>query len=109
MFGIKWKLLLAIGLAGAIFIVGVYQMGVNAERKRGEANSLRQKLETVLEDKRNAEAAQISAADKAMTLAAEERRLEEELNDLRADLAKRPEGDRYPATDGDLDLLYGRP
>lgn len=97
------------GLAGILLCVGLYQAGVNAERRRGEAAQLRVELETVRLDKVNAEKALISERAKAAELLAEDRRNEEELDALRKALAARPDADRRPATDADLDLLYPRP
>lgn len=94
-------------LLGLLLVLGIYQAGVNAERKRGEAAALRVALETVLADRRLAEQAQLSAADKAAALATINRQLEGELDDLRTVLAAKPEADRCPASGADIDLLYG--
>lgn len=101
------KLYAAIGLAGAIAVAGIYQTGVNAERKRGEAAELRVRLETLQRDKQLAEKALISEADKAASLERQSQQDQEALDALRKSLAARPEGDRYPASSADLDRLYG--
>lgn len=93
---------------GAMVVIGAYRTGVNAERRAGEAAALRQQIETLRDDMRLAAEAQASAAAKGAALDALNTQLTEELDALRTDLAGRPEGDRYPATDADLDRLYGR-
>lgn len=109
MFGITgWKLYSIIGLAGMLLLAGVYQSGVNAERKRGEAAQLRVELETMRLDDRLKAQAQKSAGAKAEALEAEVRENEETLDALRKALAARPETDRRPASPDDLDLLYQR-
>ena len=106
-----WKLKAIAAVAILAAVVGIYQAGVNAERRRGEAAELRVQIETLKTDKRLAEQAQISAADKAVALATELTQQEEALDALRKSIAAKPEGDRCPATGADLDLLYepGRP
>jgi hypothetical protein len=95
-------------LVGGAVVIGAYQTGVNAERKRGEAASLRQQLETVLADRRIALQAEASARRMAATLEAEARAYQEELDALRKDLAARPEADRRPIPDAAYDRLYGK-
>lgn len=94
-------------LAVLALVVGIYQAGANAERKRGEAAALRVQIETIKADQRLAEKARLSAADKEAALATLNRELEEDLDALRKVVAARPGADRCPATDADLDLLYG--
>lgn len=96
----------AAGLAILAVLIGVYQMGVNAERKRGEAAELRVRLETIQADQRHAEAARISAEDKAAELTTLTRQQEEALDALRKDLESRPAAERKPASGAELDRLY---
>lgn len=105
----RLKLPLLYVAIGAVVVIGAYRTGVNAERRAGEAAALRLELETIRADKRLGEQAAISAADKAMTLAAREREQLEDQIARREALAARPESERNPATDADLDLIYGRP
>jgi hypothetical protein len=39
--------LIAAGLAGAVLVTGIYRTGVNAERNRGEATTLRRTVESL--------------------------------------------------------------
>lgn len=96
----------AAGLAILAVLVGVYQMGINAERKRGEAAELRVRIETMQADRRHAEAARISAEDKAAELTTLTRQQEEALDALRTELEARPLGDRQRADGAALDRLY---
>ena len=98
---------IAIGIGVLVVAIGIYQAGANGERSRGEAAMWKQRHDTVLADKRNAEAAQISAADKAATLEALDAKQQEELDALRSALAARPETDRCPVSGADLKLLFG--
>lgn len=98
--------LMALGVAAIVAVVA-YQTGINAERKRGEANVLRQQLETIVADKAAAERAAASSARMAQQLEAEARAYQEELDDLRHTIAARPESERRPASARDLDLIYG--
>lgn len=76
-----WPQLAGVLAVGAL-LVGVYQAGVNAERKRGEAASLRVQIETMRRDKAIADAALIRVADDAAELAAEAEQNERQINAL---------------------------
>jgi hypothetical protein len=73
---------LAGALAVVALLVGVYQAGVNAERKRGEAATLRVQIETMRRDKAIADAALIRVADDAAELAAEAEQNERQIDAL---------------------------
>ncbi len=90
-----------------LLLVGIYQAGASGERSRGEAATWKQRHDTVLADRRHAEAARLSAEDKAATLIAIDAKLQEELNALRTALATRPETDRCPVSGADLKLVFG--
>ena len=69
-------------LAVLAVIAGAYQSGVNAERKRGEAATLRVQLETAIIDRDIARRSLIRVADDAAELAASARENEEQINAL---------------------------
>lgn len=99
-----WKGYAAAGLMAVLLLAGVYQAGVNAERKRGEAAQLRVELQTIEADRALAEKALIAARDDAATLEAEAKRNQEALDALNAQLAAGE--DHLPASGADLDRLY---
>lgn len=70
------------GLAVAALMVGIYQAGVNAERKRGEAATLRVELQTMRRDKEIAERALVRVADDIADLAAAKAQDEERIDAL---------------------------
>lgn len=70
------------GLAIVGLLIGVYQAGVNAERKRGEAASLRVEIETLKRDKAIAERALIRVADDTAELEAAARENERQIDAL---------------------------
>lgn len=70
------------GMAIVGLLIGVYQAGVNAERKRGEAASLRVEIETLKRDKTIAERALIRIADDAAELEAAARENERQIDAL---------------------------
>lgn len=74
---------LAVGLAVVAMLIGAYQTGVNAERDRGEAASLRVEIQTLRRDKEIADRALIRVSNDAAQLAAEKRQNEEQINALR--------------------------
>lgn len=104
----RFRLPLLYVAIGAVIVIGAFRTGVNFERRAGEAAALRLELETLRADMRLAAEAQASARAKGAALDALNQQLTEELDELRTDLAGRPEGDRYPASAADLDRLYGR-
>jgi hypothetical protein len=73
---------LAGGLAVVTLLFGVYQAGVNAERKRGEAATLRVEIQTLRRDKAISDAALIRVADDAAELAAEAEQNERQIDAL---------------------------
>lgn len=73
---------LAGGLAVLALLLGVYQAGVNAERKRGEAATLRVQIDTMRRDKAISDAALIRVADDAAELAAEAEQNERQIDAL---------------------------
>lgn len=80
---------LAVGLGAVVILVGAYQTGVNAERKRGEAASLRVEIETLRRDKDIADRALVRVADDVAELAAAKEQNEEQINALRQIVADR--------------------
>jgi hypothetical protein len=80
---------MAIGLLAIGLIFGAYQTGVNAERKRGEAASLRVEIETLRRDKDIADRALVRVADDVAELAAAKEQNEEQINALREIIADR--------------------
>jgi hypothetical protein len=97
---------LLFGVLAAVALLGAYQAGGNAERKRGEAMQLRVELETARRDQAIAEQAADSADLKAGELAAAAQSKEDELDALRKQLAARPDADRSLAPADALDRLY---
>jgi len=69
-------------LAVLVVIAGAYQSGVNAERSRGEAATLRVQLETAIIDRDIARRSLIRVADDAAELATSARENEEQINAL---------------------------
>lgn len=68
--------------AALVVAIGIYQAGVNAERNRGEAASLRVQIETMRIDKEIADRSLIRVADDAAELAAARRTDEEKIAQL---------------------------
>lgn len=77
------------GLAVVALMVGIYQAGVNAERKRGEAATLRVELQTMRRDKEIAERALVRVADDIADLAAAKAQDEERIDALQQILDER--------------------
>ena len=94
------------GVAALVLLAGVYQAGVNAERKRGEAVQLRVELATAERDAAIAADAARSAGRKAAELTTLTKSQEEELDALRKQLAALPAADRDRADADALDRLY---
>ena len=69
-------------LAILAVVFGAYQTGVNAERKRGEAATLRVEIQTMRRDKAISDAALIRVADDAAELAAEAEQNERQIDAL---------------------------
>lgn len=90
-----WSLLmrfwpqLAGGLAVAALLVGTYQAGVNAERRRGEAATLRVQIETMRRDKEIAERALVRVTNDAAALEAARRTDEEKIAQLQSIIRER--------------------
>ncbi len=93
---------LAGALAVVALLVGTYQAGVNAERKRGEAATLRVEVETLKRDKAITERALIRIADDAAELEAAKEQNEEQINALREIIRNR---DDPGLTQSELDGL----
>ena len=91
-----------------LLVVGAYQMGANAERKRGAAAQLRVELATAKRDAAIADLAADSAGRKAAELDALAKSQEEELDALKQQLAAVPAPDRDLAPAAALDRLYPR-
>lgn len=72
-----WPALVAVALA-----FGIYQAGVNAERNRGEAATLRVQIETMRRDKEIAERSLVRVANDAADLARSAQENEEQINAL---------------------------
>lgn len=85
---------IAAGLVGALLLAGAYQTGVNAERKRGEAASLRSEVAVLKADLAIASAAALAAEHAERSLAAASLTDQETIDALIAELAKRPAGAR---------------
>lgn len=75
-------------LAMALF-AGVYQAGVNSERRRGEAATLRVEIETLRRDKDIAEAALTRQANDSAQLEALRRTDEEKIDQLQTIIRSR--------------------
>lgn len=69
-------------LVGLVLVVGAYQAGVNAERDRGEAATLRVQVETIRRDKEIAERALVRVANDASELEAARRADGEKIDQL---------------------------
>ncbi len=76
-------------LAALVLLFGAYQAGVNAERKRGEAASLRVTIETMRRDKAISDAALIRVAEDMAELADAKEQNEEQIDALRQIIADR--------------------
>jgi hypothetical protein len=74
---------LAVGVVAVVVVIGAYQTGVNAERKRGEAASLRVEIQTLRRDKEIADRALVRIADDAAQLDAARQANEDQINALR--------------------------
>jgi hypothetical protein len=91
-------------LSAVALLFGVYQTGVSAERKRGEAATLRAQLAMIRADldiARKAEAAKARGDD----LASEAGKNKDAIDELEADLAKRPVADRCGLSGADARKL----
>lgn len=69
-------------LVGLVVVIGAYQAGVNAERKRGEAATLRVEIQTLKRDKQIADATLIRVADDVAELAAAKEQNERQIDAL---------------------------
>jgi len=94
------------GFVALALLVGVYQTGVNAERKRGEAAQLRVELATARRDTAIATDAAHAAEQAKAELATLNHTQEEELDALRKQLAALPDADRARAGADALRRLY---
>lgn len=101
------KALLYIGafLAGAALLAGAYQTGKNAERKRGEAATLRNEIKVLRSDLAAAKAAETAAQIEADRLAAAAKKDEGTTREIDDDLAKRKPEDRGLLSRRDADRL----
>lgn len=77
------------GLAVVALLVGVYQAGVNSERRRGEAAQLRVEIQTLRRDKAIAEAAIARQEQDAAQLEALRRTDGEKIDQLQAIIRSR--------------------
>lgn len=93
-------------VAALALLVGAYQTGVNAERKRGEAQQLRVELATVERDRQIAAQAAADAKRRAAELVTLTTNQEQELDALRQQLATLPDADRARAGADALRRLY---
>jgi len=69
-------------LAAVVLAFGIYQAGVNAERNRGEAATLRVQIETMRLDKEIAERSLVRVANDAAGLAKSAQENKEQINAL---------------------------
>lgn len=96
---------LAVALAVMALMVGIYQAGVNAERKRGEAATLRVEIQTMKRDKAIADAALIRVTNDAAELKAAAEANEEQIDALREIIRNRADpGITQPELDGLLNI-----
>lgn len=92
-------------LVGLVVVLGAYQAGVNAERKRGEAATLRIEIQTMRRDKEIADRTLIRVAEDVAELDAARRANEEEINALQGIIDGRADsGLTQPELDGLLDI-----
>ena len=95
-----------IGLAAALaLLVGVYQAGTNAERKRGEAASLRATVATLRADLDIARTAEADSQARAAVLNAASAADQETLHALQAEIARRGAADRCALSRDDAQRL----
>jgi hypothetical protein len=92
-------------LAAVALLFGVYQTGVSAERKRGEAATLRAQLAIVRADLAISRAAEVDAKARGDELASAAGKNKEAIDELEADLAKRPVADRCGLSGADARKL----
>lgn len=97
--GRYWPALIAL-----VIVIGAYQAGTNAERKRGEAATLRVQIETMRRDKEIAERSLMRVANDAAELEAMRRADEEKIDQLQEIIRDR--GDRG-LNQRELDGLLG--
>lgn len=97
--GRYWPALIAL-----VIVIGAYQAGINAERKRGEAATLRVQIETMRRDKEIAERSLMRVANDAAELEAMRRSDEEKIDQLQEIIRER--GDRG-LNQRELDGLLG--
>jgi len=91
-------------LVALVIVIGAYQAGINAERKRGEAATLRVQIETMRLDKEIAERSLVRVANDAAELEALRRSDEEKIDQLQEIIRAR--GDRG-LNQHELDGLLG--
>lgn len=91
-------------LGALVLLIGAYQAGVNAERKRGEAAQLRVEIQTMRRDKAIADAALVRVTNDAVELEALRRTDEEKIDQLQTII--RASG-RPGLTQSELDGLLG--
>lgn len=94
-----WPALVALAI-----VVGAYQAGVNAERNRGEAATLRVQIETMRLDKEIAERSLVRVANDAASLSNAAKENEEQINALQEIIRNR--ADRG-LSQSELDGLLG--
>jgi hypothetical protein len=92
-------------LAAVALLFGVYQTGVSAERKRGEAAALRAQLAIVRADLAISRAAEADAKARGDELALAATTNEGIVNELEADLLRRPAVGRCAIDRADADRL----
>lgn len=76
-------------IAVIILVIGAYQTGVNSERSRGEAASLRVEIQTLKRDKEIADRALARVAQDAAELEAARRKDEEKIDQLQTIIRER--------------------
>lgn len=92
-------------LVAVVMVIGAYQAGVNAERKRGDAASLRVEIQTMRRDKEIAERSLVRVADDAAELKSMAAQNEDRINALQEIIRTRADrGLSQSELDGLLDI-----
>lgn len=88
-----------------VIVIGAYQAGVNAERRRGEAATLHVQIETMRRDKEIADRSLVRVANDAAELEAMRRADEEKIEQLQEIIRTRSDrGLNQPELDGLLGI-----
>lgn len=91
--------------AGVALLVGAYQTGANAERKRGEAASLRAQIKILEADRDIAKRSEADALARGAALDSAVAANKDTIDALSRELATRPPGDRCKLSRRDVEWL----